>query len=609
MVWVRFDLRGVAGPLQGREQTWEVDGLAVVTGANGAGKTHLLRTLGESAEFLAEGRKGLYLDAHGLRSLLRPTYGGYASMRVRAGMAYESMMAIPPESGGDDSQESRRERARTAVADSLRVDIDRVALWEKRQQKTIDQFTVTDFLRCVPAYGRSSLFDGALNDRFSAYLEAQVENALAGFLHGYDPSRYPRPLTNDEFFDLKGEAPWVSMTRALQLAGMPYRFRVPSLTPWIDQRIVGVEAGVAGPIVTEPAVLLSADGAEIHIDSLSSGESTILALVASVYASDADGARPYTPDVLALDEVDAGLHPSMVRVLMKFVQEDLVDRLGITVIMTTHSPTTVALSPRNALWTLNPAHSAPLKRVSVDEALSELLIGVPALSVRYENRRFVFVESGNDARWYGDIVRLAPDFEGSELSLTFTAVGGKDGKGPEGCDRVISLVESLRSGGNLAVWGYVDRDSRADNHDFVKYAGERYSIENYVLDPLTVAAFLYRVHGHADPIPGLDRTALLRFQTSGIQLAVDLVVRAVATGEDDLTDLRTVAYSAGFTAQVPRFWLDTRGHDLEARIVTCWPMLRTHSNRLLDTVINSVWRDNPELIPADLVRSLLSLIR
>lgn len=65
-----------------------------------------------------------------------------------------------------------------------------------------------------------------------------------------------------------------------------------------------------------------------------------MALVASIYKSSSDGAFP---DILLLDELDASLHPSMIKNMIGVI-EDIFLEQGIKVILVTHSPSTIALT-------------------------------------------------------------------------------------------------------------------------------------------------------------------------------------------------------------------------------------------------------------------------
>ena len=75
-----------------------------------------------------------------------------------------------------------------------------------------------------------------------------------------------------------------------------------------------------------------------NISELSSGEKMIVSLVMWAHNTNT-GNRV---KLLLLDEPDAHLHPSMSKMMINIIQNTLVKEYGIRVIMTTHSPSTVA---------------------------------------------------------------------------------------------------------------------------------------------------------------------------------------------------------------------------------------------------------------------------
>jgi ABC-type glutathione transport system ATPase component len=103
------------------------------------------------------------------------------------------------------------------------------------------------------------------------------------------------------------------------------------------------------------------------------------------------------PKLLLLDEIDAPLHPSMARTILDIIIKTLLGVYGIEVLATTHSPSTVALAPEDALYAMREGQPG-LTKVTKDEALSILTVGVPTLSISYDGRRQVFVESPIDAQ-------------------------------------------------------------------------------------------------------------------------------------------------------------------------------------------------------------------
>jgi len=85
-------------------------------------------------------------------------------------------------------------------------------------------------------------------------------------------------------------------------------------------------------------------------NELSSGEKTLIALSLLIFKS---RKKRVIPRVLLLDEIDSSLHPSMITRLLDVIQEIFIKKYGMKVILATHSPTTVALSPSDSIFVLN----------------------------------------------------------------------------------------------------------------------------------------------------------------------------------------------------------------------------------------------------------------
>ena len=116
-------------------------------------------------------------------------------------------------------------------------------------------------------------------------------------------------------------------------------------------------------------------GLEVDFTNLSSGERVLMALVASIYKSSSDN---YFPDVLLLDELDASLHPSMMKNMLAVIRDIFLSK-GVKVILVTHSPTTIALSPENSIFVMNRAGIGRIEKRSRNEALSILTEGFATL--------------------------------------------------------------------------------------------------------------------------------------------------------------------------------------------------------------------------------------
>jgi predicted ATP-dependent endonuclease of OLD family len=110
---------------------------------------------------------------------------------------------------------------------------------------------------------------------------------------------------------------------------------------------------------------------QINFDALSSGEKILMALVASIYKASSDG---LFPDILLLDEVDASLHPSMMKNMLNVIEKIFLKQ-GVKVILVSHSPTTIALSPEDSIFIVNKSGLNRIEKKSKQEALSILTQG------------------------------------------------------------------------------------------------------------------------------------------------------------------------------------------------------------------------------------------
>jgi len=296
----------------------------------------------------------------------------------------------------------------------------------------------------------------------------------------------------------------------------------------------------------------------------------------------------------------------MVESLLRVVIEVFIHQHSVKVIMTTHSPTTVALAPEEALYVMRRVGTPRLLKASRDEALSSLTVGLPTLSVRVENRRQVFVESEYDQACYQKLFELLRPTLSSPFSLTFLpASKGKGGNSTA----VTGLVAELRGAGNDMVWGLVDRDNRSSAPDHVVYNPSRYAIENLLLDPLGVGVYLMRNCRFSSETFGLE-PSIRHFeldQTHAQQLVDGLLNRV--TVEDDDTTPTPVSYAGGFTVNIPRYWLNTQGHFLEDRLTEAFPELKADGKHLKLRVVTDAYRDVPAFIPSEaeqLLRQLLA---
>lgn len=159
-------------------------------------------------------------------------------------------------------------------------------------------------------------------------------------------------------------------------------------------------------------------GEIVDYNSLSSGEQAIVKFVIWCYGQDFRGNRLNT---MVLDEPDAHLHPSMCKMMVEIFSEMSAKKDvgggGIRIIITTHSPSTVAFTPEGSLFVMQ--READNKRVvrqtTSEEAVEILSDGVFTFSRAMSNftqlsssskQHFVFVEGKTDVRHFTRAIQV-----------------------------------------------------------------------------------------------------------------------------------------------------------------------------------------------------------
>ncbi len=118
-------------------------------------------------------------------------------------------------------------------------------------------------------------------------------------------------------------------------------------------------------------------GYQTTFDKLSSGEKTLIALALLIYKSKK---KKIIPRVLLLDEIDSSLHPTMIKRLLSVIENLFVNKNGIKVILVTHSPTTVALSPNNSIYIVQQTGQKKVTKAEKSNAIKFLTEGFATLN-------------------------------------------------------------------------------------------------------------------------------------------------------------------------------------------------------------------------------------
>lgn len=320
---------------------------------------------------------------------------------------------------------------------------------------------------------------------------------------------------------------------------------------------------------------------EIPFNELSSGEKVIIGLILKLFTSEYYAEELNFPDLIMLDEPDAHLHPEMSNLLISVLQNTFVDKFGIKVIFTTHSPSTIALLNENNVYQISNGNNTFLKKISKDDALKLLTNFIPTLSIDYKNHKQIFVESPTDRFYYQTIFDKLSQNQNYPIKLYFIS----NGYGKGSSSQVIETIKAIRKSENKSFFGIIDWDTinKDSDYEYIKVHGEnqRYSIENYVYDPIYLIILLIELKAHnIHSDIGIDE-AYNQYQ---IGTQIELAELAInwffekyyanfSMSEEIKNNKRTVKFLNGIKYDLPIWYLEFQGHDLETKLKKVFPAL------------------------------------
>ena len=187
--------------------------------------------------------------------------------------------------------------------------------------------------KLINKYGQAA-FDAGLS-REEVFLSVAVDDWMPDDVFSASVvEKFKKYATRSAMNNTQGVAPWVELNKLFELLNFNYRFEDDFQ---IDHDSLELTKLVYLYPLTDHGI--DTDSPFSLID-LSDGEKCIISIA---YASINS---PNDLKLLLLDEVDALLNPSLTQGLFKVI-EDLFVNKGITTILTTHSPTTLTLAPKD----------------------------------------------------------------------------------------------------------------------------------------------------------------------------------------------------------------------------------------------------------------------
>lgn len=269
---------------KGFERELEGD-LIVLTGVNGSGKSQLLDII-----------RTLQVDNRSINSII---------------IAVELFSA-----------RQNRENSGVTKLTTRFESISGKKLYEFSSQLEVEEFLNSNkFADYIFEYDNIFTY-GNLSDLFLSYLQKRRD------YRDLDKENY---TNREKDFEKNNRKPWVLLNDIFDQFNFDYKF-ADNYEP-INNTIKG---GVKLLNKNEEAL-------PFGVENLSDGEKAIFSLaVASMKA----GLSGVLPKILLLDEYDATFNPSLTEAFYYILEEFFVKK-GVTVILTTHNPTTVAFAPKS----------------------------------------------------------------------------------------------------------------------------------------------------------------------------------------------------------------------------------------------------------------------
>lgn len=369
----------------------DIPDFVVLTGVNGSGKSHLLDAIDkrhvaiagmEQAHIVLFNYETFKLDneptfnAHQL-SAERETAWQYHQQQIKnnvqnfrtsLGANYEPLKATCKEEKksfwgltSEPLKQYKQQLKNLFNNQSIKQNPQAQGIYSlaKRLPYSIDEIEHDDFIkRFKPFVFKNDFLPNQLGKIFWDYYVKYRGNQVNEFENEKYGKNYEF-LNEEEFFSVHGEKPWDLINNILEeFDTLQYKINSPEGADYF---------GSFQLKLTHTAK----DNLEIDFNSLSSGEKILMALVASIYKSSSD---KHFPDILLLDEVDASLHPSMMKNMLGVI-ENIFLKQGVKVILVTHSPTTIALAPEESIFVMNRSGQNRIEKKSKSEALSILTQG------------------------------------------------------------------------------------------------------------------------------------------------------------------------------------------------------------------------------------------
>jgi energy-coupling factor transporter ATP-binding protein EcfA2 len=566
--------------------------LCIVTGLNGSGKTRLLTNISNGSVAIDINsqrvtlRRILNFDSsafnnyQGISRHGRPGYMGHNASSdtlqniMHRGYDSEGIIeAIKNETGALDQE----------VDDKIR--------------RVVYSGNTEDITKLISSLANKT-YSHSTSQTLKSFYDAQVSNEMSNIAKDYNLPVGKLP----ELFDVEN-----MLNSILDRLKLPYEiyggedyknyirfanFRSMNALIPIDQDL----EGLFGEGRFEIRLKNKNSNSIISINSLSSGEKALLAIAAIIVGETQKSINGLRPLVLLLDEPDAHLHPDYAQLLVDIIKSEFIEKFKFSVILTTHSPITLAVSE---IETSLLVKSGVVESVPTAIALNTLMSGVPHIDVLNRSNIYVFTESFKDSRVYREIFGIVSKTKNYHNTPLFIA-SANDAR--SNCELVKHLVENLPD--ERTIHGVIDWDLKnmPVGNLHVMAHSIRYTIENALFDPLCLLSLLIsRGHNIPEEI-GLHKNINMREFIQEPSYFNDFCSKLARYIIEDYTSqkFKDCKYFEGNTIPILQSYLEIKGHDLEDIIITKFPQLKMYGRDLRYEIIK-IMNEYPEIIPMDFV--------
>jgi ABC-type branched-subunit amino acid transport system ATPase component len=209
-------------------------------------------------------------------------------------------------------------------------------------------------------------------------------------------------LHNENFETYLGVKPWVEINKMLRNFGSDHEITYPGLNLQNEKESFKAELKdkISGDIV--------------QLGHLSSGEKTLMSLFMALYNKTDTYFSSSKPKVLLLDEADASLHPSVTKRFIDTIRDVFINKYNMKVILATHNISTVANASEDSIYVMNRKGDKKrrIEKQSRSEAIRVLSNGFATLEQGIElfdqisNKKLVIITEGNNARYINKATEL-----------------------------------------------------------------------------------------------------------------------------------------------------------------------------------------------------------